>query len=102
MITASVVLFHTSQDLIDTVTRSFAPSENRRLFFVDNSPERPRDMDFTEISENVFIFHTGKNLGYGSAHNIAIRKAIELQSEFHVVLNPDLSFDPSVIDELAD
>ena len=102
MITASVVLFHTSQDLIDTVTRSFAPSENRRLFFVDNSPERPRDMDFTEISENVFIFHTGKNLGYGSAHNIAIRKAIELQSEFYVVLNPDLSFDPSVIDELAD
>lgn len=102
MITASVVLFHTSQELIDTVTESFSPSENRRLFLVDNSPECPRDTDFTEVSPDVFIYHTGANLGYGSAHNIVIKKAIALGSEFHVVLNPDLSFDPSVIDELAD
>lgn len=129
MITASVVLYKTPQEQIDTIIRSFKPSEDRRLIFVDNSGENflvgHRVFDESQansdcvrcdavneskyntsktgnITDYIYYYSTGRNLGYGSAHNIAIKKAIELGSEFHVVLNPDLSFEPSVIDELAD
>jgi GT2 family glycosyltransferase len=36
-------------------------------------------------------------LGYGANHNIALREAIDVDSEFHVVLNPDVYFEPNVI-----
>ena len=130
MITASVVLYKTPQEQIDTIIRSFKPSEDRRLIFVDNSGEnaenflagqqvfdepqfaanknggtsdgnRQASYNTSKVGNAIDYISTGKNLGYGSAHNIAIKKAIELGSEFHVVLNPDLSFEPSVIDELA-
>ena len=42
-----------------------------------------------------------KNLGYGSAHNIAIRAAMSAGSDYHIVLNPDLRFAPEIIDTLA-
>lgn len=35
---------------------------------------------------------TQRNIGYGSGHNIALRKAIQLGSDFHFILNPDISF----------
>ncbi|MGN0242071.1 MAG: hypothetical protein ACI4CS_10325 [Candidatus Weimeria sp.] len=112
MITASVVLYKTPREQIDTIIRSFQPSEDRRLVFVDNSGENGdfftgqqaghMTSECENASDYIEYFSTGRNLGYGSAHNIAIKRAIELDSEFHVVLNPDLSFEPSVIDELAD
>ena len=104
MITASVVLFHTPQNLIDTIIRSYRPSAERLLFFVDNTPgmeKSERFMPVAEYSPYIYIYRTGRNTGYGCAHNIAIRESIRLHSEFHIVLNPDLSFDPSVIDSLA-
>lgn len=101
MITASVVLFHTPQSQIDEIIRSFSPSDERKLFFIDNSPELPADACFNEVRKNVFLYRMGKNAGYGTAHNVAIREAIRTGSDFHVVLNPDLSFDPSVIDALS-
>lgn len=52
-------------------------------------------------NENIEYIFTGKNLGYGAAHNIAIRKAMERGSRYHAVLNPDVEFESSVIDRLA-
>lgn len=102
MITASVVLFNTSPELIQTITKSYQPSAERLLFFVDNSPAHDKNEHFVNYSDNIFIYHTGRNLGYGSAHNIAIHEAIRIHSEFHIVLNPDLSFNPQIIDSLVD
>ena len=45
-----------------------------------------------------YIFH-GKNLGYGYANNIAIKK-YQKQTKYHVVLNPDVEFDEDVLSGL--
>lgn len=60
------------------------------------------DKTFTweKAAGHIKYIYNGKNLGYGSAHNIGIRMAIEMNSDYHVVLNPDLKFEPYVIDEL--
>lgn len=97
MITASIVLYNTDLKQLNTVIKSYAPSPDRLLFLIDNS-----ENCLDSAPENPYITYlfNNNNLGYGAAHNIGIRKAIELNSDYHVVLNPDLEFDPSVIDEL--
>lgn len=101
MITASVVLFNTPAEYVKTVAASFSPSENRVLFLVDNSPEESGEYSFLDGMEGVRYIFNGKNLGYGKANNIAIRMAFEMNSDYHLVLNPDVSFSPGLIDELA-
>ena len=71
MITASIVLYKTP-----------------RVFF--------KTCSLNKIIE--YIPH--ENTGYGASHNIAIRKAIEMNSDYHVVLNPDIRFDPDVLKSL--
>ena len=99
MITASIVLYKTNIEQLKTAVQSYNPSENRRLYLVDNSPE-DSELPSELKSPNVEYVFVGKNLGYGAGHNIAIKKAIEVGSEYHVVLNPDLRFESSVIDKL--
>lgn len=99
MITASIVLYHTKKEQLQKVIESYAPSEKRKLFLVDNTENGQ-----CCFNENEFVTYisNGKNLGYGAAHNIAIKKAIEEKSEYHIVLNPDLYFESKIIDELIE
>lgn len=101
MITASVVLYNTEISDIERVVSSFSPSENRKLFIVDNSPSHT-DLPFKISSDkNIEYVFTGHNGGYGAGHNIALRNALAMRSDFHVVLNPDTVFKPDVIDSLV-
>ena len=67
-----------------------------KIFVIDNSPTE--NTNFKKLSVS-YVF-TGKNLGYGSAHNIAIRQTIEQGIPYHLVINPDISFDPSILTEI--
>lgn len=105
MISASVVLFHTSIEQLLKVIRSYAPSSERLLFLIDNSPCEMSRKDKNRIGINgvtIFYKFTGWNMGYGSAHNIGIQRAEETGSTYHIVLNPDLYFDPDSIDRLRE
>lgn len=98
MITASIVTFHTGhQDLsrlIDCVMKSIVD----RLFIVDNS-SNDELRDFVKNNSKITYIHS-LNLGYGSGHNVAIKKSIEAGSDYHVVLNPDIYWNDNVIEEL--
>lgn len=99
MITASCVIYNTSIKQIDTIISSFSPSQDRLLFLIDNSNEINKDVQNKE-SEWIHYIYTGKNLGYGAGNNIGLKKAIELGSNYHIVLNPDLRFEPEIINSL--
>ena len=101
MITASVVLYNTPAREVETILKSFAPGPERKLFFIDNSPAFREELSFLKSLNNVDYLFTGANLGYGKANNIGIEKAIDEGAEYHVVLNPDLQFEPEILDELA-
>jgi GT2 family glycosyltransferase len=55
-------------------------------------------------SDRRFISYSfiGKNIGYGAGHNIAIKMAIKAKTQYHIVMNPDLAFNPKIIDELIE
>ena len=101
MITASIVLYNTPEHQINDVLGSVFNSHCiDKLYIIDNSPN-----DWwrcLEKKSDIIRYVHNENTGYGASHNLAIRKAIEEGSTYHVVLNPDLKFDSNVLSTLKD
>lgn len=70
---------------------------NLHIVIVDNSPKP--NTDFNSLPKDVEYLYSGKNLGYGRAHNLAIRKYIG-QARYHLVLNPDVRIEHGTIESL--
>lgn len=96
MITASIVLYNTPKSQIETVLKSVFDSECiEKLYIIDNSPN-----DWWRILEKfspIIRYVHNENLGYGASHNLAMKKAADEGSVYHIVLNPDLKFDSNVV-----
>lgn len=99
MFNASIVLYNTDiVQLEHVVSRLLEVGGLRRVYLIDNSP-LPLDKQpfFTEQVEYVY---TGRNLGYGAGHNIALRKSLAENIPFHLVLNADISFAAADIERM--
>jgi GT2 family glycosyltransferase len=102
IISGSIVLYNSDiRQLICTI-KSFAPSEKRLLYLVDNSPVKTDIASIIPDNKFIHYYFTGRNIGYGSGHNKALRMAIQAKTDYHVVLNPDLEFAPDAIDKIVD
>jgi GT2 family glycosyltransferase len=99
-ITASIVLYRNDRDQVLAAARSFTGSSlQTELMLVDNSPTDELRSVAVEVGAE-YLF-AGRNLGFGAAHNLALQKYIPV-SEYHLVLNPDVSFDPAILASLYD
>ncbi|HEV8514549.1 MAG TPA: glycosyltransferase family 2 protein [Cyclobacteriaceae bacterium] len=97
-ITASIVVYKNDPFLLQRAINSFLKSSvTGPLMVIDNSPsdELRNNCDHDGIT---YIFNN-KNLGYGRAHNLALREFIN-RSRYHLVLNPDVSFASDTIEKL--
>ncbi len=70
---------------------------NMKVFVVDNSTKK-LDLDVLKDKRVEYIFN-GKNIGFGRAHNKAIKK-IYGKSTYHLILNPDIYFEKNVLTEI--
>ena len=96
MITASIVLFKENIETLKISVDSFLKTPlEKKLYLIDNSPIRVLEAHFKH-SEIEYIF-VGNNIGFGKAHNLVLNK---INSDFHLILNPDVHFSPSVIPNL--
>ena len=99
-ISASIVLYHNKKEQVKKVIESFLNTELEvKLYLVDNSKTDELKVLSNMDSRIKYIFNNA-NLGYGSAHNIAIRKSIAASIPFHLVLNPDIYFKKGVLESL--
>jgi len=101
-LTASIVAYKNNCEEIRKVLVSvLGTTHTIKIFLIDNSPTNILQSELKKEFEDarVVYLHTAQNLGFGKAHNIAIRKAV-LLSAYHIVLNPDLEFSPTVIDKM--
>jgi GT2 family glycosyltransferase len=93
MITASVVLFNENLEILKKTVDSFLKTPlEKKLFLIDNSPKNRLEKYF-EHPEIEYLF-VGENIGFGKAHNLVIDK---LTANFHLILNPDVTFSSDVI-----
>lgn len=88
MLTASVVTYHTSLPEAGAVLDCVLRSSIDKLYIIDNS--RNDALRILEKRSSKIRYIHNANIGYGGAHNLAIREAMELGAKYHVVLNPDI------------
>jgi len=98
VISATIVLYNEDiNELSKTIDSFLNTSISKKLFLVDNSPT-----DHLKIVANhpdiEYIFNE-KNVGFGAGHNRIIN-SIKNTSTYHLILNPDVTFDTKVIPNL--
>lgn len=118
MITASIVTYKHHFLDIEPVLRSLLASPVDIIYIIDHSvdimPELLQELE--EFRSRVFtgepilkekvdkglkmIYLPHHNNGYGGGHNVAIKQAITVGSEYHIVVNPDIWFGPRVVPAL--
>ncbi len=101
LVTISLVTYHNSfSDLRKVIESVKLIKEKYVLFVVDNSSNR--DIESLCTLENHIYIKNAENIGFGSAHNVAIKKSIELKSDYHIILNPDIYFEENTVEKLVE
>lgn len=98
MITVSIVTYKTNTEELQKCFNSLRSGIVSRIYIVDNSSQN-NIREFCQGIERV-EYIPSKNVGYGAAHNIAIRKAVDTGSKYHLVLNSDVYFEPEALDKI--
>lgn len=96
MISASVVLYNTQEEELRTILSCLSASSISKIFVVDNSAENKLEAISKSYHGVQYIFGHG-NIGYGAAHNIAIRSINAAEFDYHIILNTDIVFDKEAI-----
>jgi len=97
-VAASIVTFKNDKDILKKTIDSFLRTDLKsHLYVIDNSPTD--ELKNVCACRNVEYIFTNNNLGFGAGHNIAIGKSIG-ESKYHLVLNPDIFFEPGILEKL--
>jgi GT2 family glycosyltransferase len=100
-VVGSVVLFKTPPDEFAQAVQQFLSVPARvHLVVIDNSPTPLASIE-TFAGHPVSYYFTGQNLGYGRAHNLALRAAAGC-SRYSLVMNTDVLYSPDVVTRLVD
>ena len=102
-LSASIVLYNTKiEDLKRVIDSYFAYQGEKQLFLVDNSPsDELKNIVAMYPNKEIHYIFNNANMGYGKAHNIAIRKSIEQGQPYHIILNPDIIIEKDALEKLA-
>ena len=102
-LSASIVLYQTDLTPLKKVIDSYfaCKSEALQLFLVDNSPTDALKSVVTMYPDKeIHYIFNNENMGYGKAHNIAIKKSMEQGLPYHIVLNPDIVIQEGALEKL--
>ena len=89
MLNVSIVLYNPDWQQVVDLTKTILFSKYvQRIYWIDNSPVKTDKLPFD--SDRLEYHHSTKNLGYGAAHNIALRQSIYDDVLLHLVINPDV------------
>jgi GT2 family glycosyltransferase len=98
-ITASIVIYKNAPEILRQAVNSFLEStENSMLYLIDNSPTDEFRNEF--LHPRIQYIFNNRNVGFGAGHNIALKKVLNTDSVYHLILNPDVYFSPDVITRL--
>jgi len=100
-LSASIVVYKSNPKLLrDAIESYLAAAPGSDLYIIDNSPgdEAREHCNYP----GTHYFFNGYNMGFGAAHNLALKKALESASEYHLVLNPDIYFAPEAVKNLTE
>ena len=98
MLNASIVLYHPDWQQVTNLTEVILQSDYvDSVYWIDNSPTK---QTFESLDSRIKYRHNPYNMGYGAAHNIAIRESIYDDVLFHLVINPDIILTREALDSM--
>lgn len=100
VITVAIVLHRTPRALVESALGALRSEPVSRIFLIDNSPDKSL-ADIAGADPRAVYRHV-PNRGYGNAHNLAARMAADYGSDYHLVLNPDVRWDGTILPRLVD
>lgn len=97
-LSASIVVYRNPANVLAQTIHSFLCStQESRLYILDNSPTD--QLKYLAYNPRITYIFNAKNVGFGAGHNISLRRVID-KSKYHLVLNPDVYFDATVVTKL--
>ncbi|MBU3010920.1 glycosyltransferase family 2 protein [Polaribacter vadi] len=97
-VTVSIVLYNEDlEELSQTIQSFLSVPLTKKLYLIDNTSEKLFQGVFNDIE--IEYIAIGDNIGFGAGHNVVIEK-IKNISNFHLILNPDVYFEKTVIPNL--
>ncbi|MFV0221273.1 glycosyltransferase family 2 protein [Empedobacter falsenii] len=101
-VSASIVLYHNDYDEIKAALNSFYENDYiGKIYLIDNSVNNELEKLKFIAPDKIEYHFLNNNVGFGTAHNVAIKRSIEANYKYHLILNPDVEFEPYVITELT-
>lgn len=97
-LSASLVLYNCAPEVFVPAVTSFLGSNTDGILVIADNSETRLSHPLFEHRRVRYIFNNS-NLGFGAAHNRAI-SAVEAESDFHLILNPDINFGTEVLPHL--
>lgn len=104
MLNISIVLYHPNweQEVLPLVEELLRVKHLHKLYLLDNSEAREVYPKTVIKHSKLRYMHMETNLGYGRAHNIALRESAYRQIDLHLVLNSDIRVQAADIDAMHD
>ena len=113
MLNISIVLYHPKweQEVLPLVRELLRVQCLRKIYLMDNTAPEYSKAEIAQQKETLAAqFGTDKlrymamsaNLGYGRAHNIALRESAYYRTELHLVMNSDIRVKAEDIDAMHD
>ena len=98
MLNVSIVLYNPNWQEVNALTATLLQSKYiDHIYWIDNSPTS----HCSESTDTRIIYHYNRqNIGYGAAHNIAIRESIYDNIPYHLVINPDIILDITELEHM--
>jgi GT2 family glycosyltransferase len=110
MLNISIVLYHPDWQQLNSLCAGLLQVANlRSIYLIDNSPVKAEQTHIdainslphrTHVPQVKYLWNNGNNLGYGAAHNIAIRHSVYERTRYHLVMNSDIKVHAEDIDRL--
>lgn len=95
---ASIVVYKNSAPILAQTIDSFLKNTtDSHLYVIDNSPTDT--LRYIAHHPRITYHFTTRNIGFGAGHNVSIRQILDT-SKYHLVLNPDVYFDPNTLSNL--
>lgn len=100
-ITVSIVLYNQETEEISGLLETISREKNILQWIVVDNGDSDAASKEVERLGGMYI-HSEQNLGFGRGHNLAIEHLRRFKAEYHLILNPDISFKENVLGTLIE
>ena len=98
ILTGAIVLYKNDPEILKIAIDSFLKvTLPCKLYLIDNSPNDTLGKLIND--KRIEYIHNPSNPSFGAAHNIAIKMVLD-KSRYHLILNPDIYFEPGTLELL--